>query len=538
MDRYVPGNQHPTSCSSNGIASGQSTLGSGPEHPSHLWNRSEDAGFEKSTTNGSSRYLNGFNGFIKPKLAFSDAKPGSANAPWHKLTKRELSELQQLSHKGTEWFPSEIVVYQELARKGRGQENYERERARCLAAGEPFLNEDIEDLAGERRTSRELHANTRADEPRYRSEEKPYHAATADRNGEGGRQPAGRPPDPTHNFRSSSDIPHGSSSPSNFDFSRVPKGPRAAMPTLPRRMSEIPEVSPDVKRLPHVFISSAHVPSLPATVRHLFKYIGASKPSKVLLDATGYYILFDNSESPRRQAHWCCDKFNGHLLFDEYVMAMECYPHGNPPYEGHWASPRRASTFVNHGKDTEHISCIERNGSRDIEHGDKEDGNRAPVSRCEQALSKQKLVDEESSKRKDYDTNKSKGDATNDRSSLNITSSDRLHNGRLSPSHQHVHSVGHPQRAANCLTQGHLLSVSRDLMEAADNEAGSAKKPISESAAKHLGPTALPVPGDGVLEGGGAGGATQERRYLIRQILAGGAANLLRVGSFRVRSSH
>ena len=72
----------------------------------------------------------------------ADAKPGSAHAPWLKLTEYEMAVLRKQMKKNAIWCPSDTMIRRELSKKGRGQENYEKEKARCEATGETFLDED------------------------------------------------------------------------------------------------------------------------------------------------------------------------------------------------------------------------------------------------------------------------------------------------------------------------------------------------------------------------------------------------------------
>ncbi|EON63385.1 hypothetical protein W97_02612 [Coniosporium apollinis CBS 100218] len=71
-----------------------------------------------------------------------DAKPGSRHAPWHKLTEYEMAWLRKTMKKNAIWNPSDTMIRRELTQKGRGRENYEREKERCMITGDPFIDED------------------------------------------------------------------------------------------------------------------------------------------------------------------------------------------------------------------------------------------------------------------------------------------------------------------------------------------------------------------------------------------------------------
>lgn len=71
-----------------------------------------------------------------------DAKPGSAHAPWMRLTEWEMAKLRKRMKKNAIWSPSETMIRRELADAGRGPENYRATKAQADASGEPFLDED------------------------------------------------------------------------------------------------------------------------------------------------------------------------------------------------------------------------------------------------------------------------------------------------------------------------------------------------------------------------------------------------------------
>ncbi|KAF2633147.1 hypothetical protein BU25DRAFT_80 [Macroventuria anomochaeta] len=75
-----------------------------------------------------------------------DARPGSKWAPWMKLTEYEMAVLRKQMKKNAVWTPSLTMVNRELERKHRTKGDYEREKARCEAAGEDLLDEEPETL--------------------------------------------------------------------------------------------------------------------------------------------------------------------------------------------------------------------------------------------------------------------------------------------------------------------------------------------------------------------------------------------------------
>ncbi|XTI94209.1 hypothetical protein V2W45_1437274 [Cenococcum geophilum] len=74
-----------------------------------------------------------------------DAKPGSKFAPWFKLTEYEMAVLRKQMKKNAIWSPSDTMIRRELQKKGRGRENYEREKARTESTGESLLDEEAGD---------------------------------------------------------------------------------------------------------------------------------------------------------------------------------------------------------------------------------------------------------------------------------------------------------------------------------------------------------------------------------------------------------
>ncbi|KAF2660904.1 hypothetical protein K491DRAFT_588488 [Lophiostoma macrostomum CBS 122681] len=71
-----------------------------------------------------------------------NAKPGSRFAPWFKLTEYEMAVLRKQMKKNAFWTPSDTMIRRELERKERGHSFYEKEKARCEATGEDFLDEE------------------------------------------------------------------------------------------------------------------------------------------------------------------------------------------------------------------------------------------------------------------------------------------------------------------------------------------------------------------------------------------------------------
>lgn len=74
-----------------------------------------------------------------------DAKIGSEDLPWLRLTDWEMTKLRKKMKKNAVWQPSEVMINRELARSGRGWEGYRAAKAEAEAAGEELIDcDDIE----------------------------------------------------------------------------------------------------------------------------------------------------------------------------------------------------------------------------------------------------------------------------------------------------------------------------------------------------------------------------------------------------------
>lgn len=71
-----------------------------------------------------------------------DAKIGSEDLPWLRLTEWEMTKLRKKMKKNAVWQPSEIMINRELAKSGRGWEGYRAAKARAEATGEELIDCD------------------------------------------------------------------------------------------------------------------------------------------------------------------------------------------------------------------------------------------------------------------------------------------------------------------------------------------------------------------------------------------------------------
>lgn len=70
-----------------------------------------------------------------------DAQPGSRYRPWLKLTEYEMATLRKSMKKNAVWTPSDTMIRRELAKDGRGRENYEAAKRKAKTSGIPLLDE-------------------------------------------------------------------------------------------------------------------------------------------------------------------------------------------------------------------------------------------------------------------------------------------------------------------------------------------------------------------------------------------------------------
>jgi hypothetical protein len=74
-----------------------------------------------------------------------DAKIGSEDLPWLRLTEWEMTKLRKKMKKNAVWQPSEVMIHRELALSGRGWEAYRTAKALAEENGTEFIDcDDIE----------------------------------------------------------------------------------------------------------------------------------------------------------------------------------------------------------------------------------------------------------------------------------------------------------------------------------------------------------------------------------------------------------
>lgn len=78
-----------------------------------------------------------------------DAKIGSVDLPWLRLTEWEMTKLRKKMKKNAVWQPSEVMIHRELALSGRGWDAYRAAKALAEETGAEFI--DCDDIANTRR---------------------------------------------------------------------------------------------------------------------------------------------------------------------------------------------------------------------------------------------------------------------------------------------------------------------------------------------------------------------------------------------------
>ncbi|THC96098.1 hypothetical protein EYZ11_004420 [Aspergillus tanneri] len=91
---------------------------------------------------GGSTALSTSNALALLKPPPDDAKPGSEDMPWLRLTEWEMTKLRKKMKKNAVWQPSEVMIHRELALRGRGWEAYRAAKAKSEAEGTEFVDCD------------------------------------------------------------------------------------------------------------------------------------------------------------------------------------------------------------------------------------------------------------------------------------------------------------------------------------------------------------------------------------------------------------
>ena len=107
----------------------------------------------------------------------------------------------------------------------------------------------------------------------------------------------------------------------------VPTGPRPKLGAMP---PTLPPINENVKRRPHIFISAECLPPLKPTVKHLQGYLNkfVLTESSIVVDQTGYYVLFEDSETDRKRLNLCYNTKRDGMLFSQHKLKMVCRPDG------------------------------------------------------------------------------------------------------------------------------------------------------------------------------------------------------------------
>lgn len=89
-----------------------------------------------------------------------DAKIGSEDLPWLRLTEWEMTKLRKKMKKNAVWQPSEVMIHRELALSGRGWEAYRAAKALAEENGTEFIDCDNIEVTRADEIYREMEGNT------------------------------------------------------------------------------------------------------------------------------------------------------------------------------------------------------------------------------------------------------------------------------------------------------------------------------------------------------------------------------------------
>lgn len=112
----------------------------------------------------------------------------------------------------------------------------------------------------------------------------------------------------------------------------VPRGPRPKARDCTARSPPRPKKRDFIAQSPCIFISFDYLPDLPRMIKHLYGMLGTEfRPQNVYIDESGWNLIFENSPAGLERLARCFDRYHDELLFSQYELHMQCYPHGKQP---------------------------------------------------------------------------------------------------------------------------------------------------------------------------------------------------------------
>lgn len=112
----------------------------------------------------------------------------------------------------------------------------------------------------------------------------------------------------------------------------TPTAPRALVrPTVTTRIEQTP-ILRRIKRDPYIFIAHCYVPVTTSLLDQLRRRLRSFDAVGIRADATGYFILFEDSRRGELEAERCHRMLHMQPLLS-YFMNMECQSYGNPNFE-------------------------------------------------------------------------------------------------------------------------------------------------------------------------------------------------------------
>lgn len=94
-----------------------------------------------------------------------------------------------------------------------------------------------------------------------------------------------------------------------------------------------------MKQAPHVFISAEWVPPNTHNQTHLHNCMRRYSPADVLVDDSGFYIVFEDGVAGRALVDMCVNGSHMFRLFNKYPLHMQAYPNGQSGPSTQTAAP-------------------------------------------------------------------------------------------------------------------------------------------------------------------------------------------------------
>lgn len=105
---------------------------------------------------------------------------------------------------------------------------------------------------------------------------------------------------------------------------------------------------PYAKALPHIFIPASALPATHGFLRELKALLRGSQQEEMLVDRSGYYIIFSATEEGSHFLQRCYRFHNQNTSCQRYLLRMQCFPNGQHPTAS--KSSRRSDGHVDQSR--------------------------------------------------------------------------------------------------------------------------------------------------------------------------------------------